>query len=95
MNKFNEGDIVLYRNGERYELGEVKQVIDYEHTFNKHQRQDGPFGEREASGEEVTEIRYKYRVWYHEGDTSALTDENLLISIKNIHAFEVVRKKAE
>lgn len=38
---------------------------------------------------------FKYRVWYHTGDTSALTDESNLHEIKNAYAFLVMRRKAD
>lgn len=41
-----------------------------------------------------TESGYKYRVWYHTGDTTAVTDERLLHEIKNEYAFRVIRKSA-
>jgi hypothetical protein len=41
-----------------------------------------------------TNDAYKYRVWYHTGDTTAVTDECLLHEIKNEYAFRVIRKSA-
>ncbi|MDD4070012.1 MAG: hypothetical protein PHF05_06130 [Candidatus Izemoplasmatales bacterium] len=40
-------------------------------------------------------IQFYYRVWYHTGDTSALTDERNLHEIKNVYAFLVMRRKAD
>jgi hypothetical protein len=36
-----------------------------------------------------------YRVWYHTGDTSALTDESNLHELKNAYAFLIMRRKAD
>ena len=41
-----------------------------------------------------TESGYKYRVWYHTGDTTAVTDERLLHEIKNEYAFRIIRRSA-
>ena len=65
MSKFNIGEVVLYQNGERFELGVVKEVLDN-----------------------------KYRVWYHTGDTTALTNEEHLHKIENAYAFNIIRKSA-
>lgn len=43
---------------------------------------------------EVVERR-GYRVWYHIGDTSALTDETNLHELKNAYAFLIMRRKAD
>ncbi len=40
-------------------------------------------------------IQYCYRVWYHTGDTSALTNEINLHELKNDYAFLVMRRKAD
>ena len=79
MSKFKQGDIVLYKNGERYQLGEIKEVLEFEETdiFND------------------IYIKYKYRVWYHSGNTTAITDESLLIPIDNIYNFTVIRHSVE
>ena len=79
MSKFKQGDIVLYKNGERYQLGEIKEVLEFEETdiFND------------------IYIKYKYRVWYHSGNTTAVTDESLLIPIDNIYNFTVLRHSVE
>ncbi len=69
MNKFNVNELVLYQNGERFELGIVKAIVE------------------KANG-------YAYRVWYHTGDTTALTDESLLHKVENSYAFNVIRKSA-
>lgn len=79
MSKFKQGDIVLYKNGERYQLGEIKEVLEFEETdiFND------------------IYIKYKYRVLYHSGNTTSVTDENLLIPIDNIYNFTVLRHSVE
>lgn len=89
MNKFNVEDVVLYQNGERFELGIVKEVIPYEQRA--YTKQDGLFGK--PSGELYE--AYKYRVWYHTGDTTALTDECHLRKIVNAYAFTILRKQAD
>lgn len=43
---------------------------------------------------ERTSGQVVYRVWYHTGDTTALTDERLLHSIENQYAFTILRKQA-
>lgn len=64
MSTFKVDDIVLYQNGERFELGVVKEVLD----------------------------KNKYRVWYHMGDTTAVTDGCNLHKIDNAYAFNIIRK---
>lgn len=81
--KFKEGQVVLYQNGTSFELGIVKEVVEL--------KQDGLYGE--PTGEDT--IQFYYRVWYHTGDTSALTDERNLHEIKNAYAFLVMRRKAD
>ncbi len=88
-NKFKVNDLVLYQNGTTFELGVVKEVI--EHEKKRAQRQDGLHGE--PTGD--TYLAYMYRVWYHTGETSALTDEHLLHPIKNSYAFLVLRRSAD
>lgn len=88
MNKFKVNETVLYKNGDRFELGVIKEVIPYERRT--HTKQDGLFGK--PSGELYE--AYKYRVWYHTGDTTALTDECYLHKIENAYAFNIIRKSA-
>lgn len=66
MGRFKVGDIVIYRNGNSYELGEIKRVLG-----------DGT-----------------YFVYYHMGETGALTKTRDLHRIKNAYAFDIRRKKA-
>jgi len=87
--KFNKGQVVLYQNGSTFELGIVKEVV--ERRVKKHLRQDGFYGK--PTGEDT--IQYCYRVWYHTGDTSALTDESNLHELKNAYAFLIMRRKAD
>ena len=87
--KFKEGQVVLYQNGTTFELGIVKEVV--ERRVKKHLRQDGLYGK--PTGEDT--IQFCYRVWYHTGDTSALTDENNLHELKNAYAFLIMRRKAD
>jgi hypothetical protein len=81
MSKFNVNEVVLYQNGDRFELGIVKEVLEREVP-------DFP------SDAEQT-IVYEYRVWFHTGDTSALTPEHCLHKIANSHAFTILRKQAD
>lgn len=56
---FKDGEIILYQNGDRYELGIVKGRYD------------------NSEGKEC------YRVYYHAGDTTALTDAMDMKKITN------------
>ena len=59
MSKFNVNEVVLYQNGDRFELGIVKEVLKWEVP-------------NLPSDAEQT-IVYAYRVWYHTGATSSYT----------------------
>ena len=74
--KFKQGELVLYQNGSKFELGVVKEVV----SLGSH---------------EENKIAYGYRVWYHMGETTALTDETLLHKIQNAYAFTVLRRSVE
>lgn len=96
MNKFNVGDVVLYQNGERFELGVIKSVL-----FQS--KKDAVLIDLASITPDVNlentylyneEGKYKYRVWYHTGDTTALTDEDLLHPIANAYAFSILRRSA-
>jgi hypothetical protein len=87
--KFKEGQVVLYQNGSTFELGIVKEVI--ERRVKQHLKQDGLYGE--PTGEET--VQFCYRVWYHTGDTSALTNESNLHELNNAYAFLIMRRKAD
>lgn len=67
MNKYKVGDLVLYQNGDRFELGIIKKKRDEE----------------------------SFWVWYHTGDTAALTHIRNLHKIINEYAFNVERKIAK
>lgn len=87
--KFKEGQVVLYQNGTSFELGIVKEVV--ERRVKQALRQDGLYGK--PTGEDT--IQFCYRVWYHTGDTSALTDEHNLHELRNAYAFLIMRRKAD
>lgn len=70
--KFKAGDIVLYQNGNTFELGLVKSVVDPN-----------------------TKYEYRYRVYYHTGSTTAVTDERNLHPIMNAYAFKVIKRSVD
>ncbi|MCM1130118.1 MAG: hypothetical protein NC310_00445 [Roseburia sp.] len=72
---FKVGEIVIYQNGDSYELGVVKEV-----------RVKTDWNGKPA---------YGYFVYYHTGDTAAMTDEYLLHKIANSYAFEIRRKRCD
>lgn len=84
--KFKEGQIVLYKNGDSYELGVVKSIVPQEY-------------DRPVIGSEpiqtYKDFNYSYFVWYHTGDTAALTDESDLHELRNAYAFLMLRRKAD
>ncbi|MDD4068840.1 MAG: hypothetical protein PHF05_00135 [Candidatus Izemoplasmatales bacterium] len=84
--KFKEGQIVLYKNGDTYELGVVKRIVPQEY-------------DRYVIGSEprqtYKDFKYSYFVWYHTGDTAALTDEFNLYELRNAYAFLMLRRKAD
>lgn len=84
MSKFKVGDIVLYQNGSTFELGRVKEVMNG--TLN----QMAMFG-----SEEIVLQEAKYRVWYHTGDTTAVTSESMLHKISNDYVFMILRRDAD
>ena len=71
--KFKVGEVVMYQNGDRNELGIVKKV----ESLGSH---------------EENRIAWGYRVWYHTGDTTAMTHESLLKPISNAYAYTVLRR---
>ena len=79
MSKFNVNEVVLYQNGDRFELGIVKEVLE------------GEVPDLPSDAEQTIE----YRVWYHTGDTTALTPEHCLHKISNAYAFTILRKQAD
>lgn len=76
MNKFKRNDVVLYQNGNQFQIGIVKDVVEI-------QEQDNLFND--------IYIKYKYNIWYHSNDTTEVIDETLLHPISNIHDFTVIR----
>lgn len=60
MTEFKEGQLVLYKGVNGYEIGKIKRI-----------RNDG-----------------KAFVWYHSGDTAALTDLGLLLPIVNDYCIQ-------
>ena len=91
-NKFNKSDVVLYKNGDTYELGIINTVLCRVQMFGKEWRVPLHFIEDD---QELYIVGYDYFVFYHTGSTTALTSEELLIPIKNIYAFNIIRKSAE
>jgi hypothetical protein len=63
----NVNDIIIYQNGDNFELGIIKEVLE----------------------------NNKYRIWYHTGDTTAVTDINNIHPIMNAYAFTILRKQAD
>lgn len=60
-------DIIIYQNGDNFELGIIKEVLNDN----------------------------KYRIWYHTGDTTAVTDIHNIHPIMNAYAFTILRKQAD
>jgi len=89
MNKFNVGEVVLYQNGSRNELGVIKEVVPTQVPLEI--RQDRTWVNHPTE----TRLIYRYRVWYHTGDTTALTDESLLKPVSNAGAFLILRRVEE
>ena len=93
MSKFKDGEAVIYKKGDIFQLGIIKQVMPIETTKRHYSKQDGLFGE--PTGEEYTETSYKYFVNYHRGETASLTNECDLLKIENAYAFEIRRIQAK
>ena len=91
--KFKNGETVLYKNGDTYQLGIIKRTIQHEKMIQTRLKQDGLNGE--PSGPIKTETKYSYFVHYHTGDTSSCTPEHALLKINNHYAFLVIRRTAE
>jgi hypothetical protein len=85
--QFAVGEVVIYRNGDSYELGVIKKIIQTEQRTYLKQQGFPPKGE--PDGEVVT--TYDYFVNYHTGDTAARTPEDCLHKIVNSYAFEISR----
>lgn len=91
QSKFKQNEIVLYQNGDTFQLGLIKEIIPVANSAFLKQQGFPPKGE--PQGEEFTS--YKYRIWYHTGDTAALTDESKLHKVENAYAFLILRRKAD
>ena len=91
-NKFNKDDVVLYKNGDTYELGVISIVVCRIQMPGKEWREPLCILKKEH---EQYVIGYDYLVFYHTGNTTALTPEELLIPINNIYAFTIIRKSVE
>lgn len=65
MTEFKEGQLVLYKGVNGYEIGKIKRIRNDNKAF----------------------------VWYHSGDTAALTDLDLLQPIINDYCIEELMKK--
>jgi hypothetical protein len=91
MNKFKVGQTVIYQNGSSFELGIVKEVIEREKRTYLRQQGYPPNGEPQG---ELFKY-YEYRIWYHTGDTSAITSESNLHEIVNEYAFLILRRKVD
>lgn len=105
-NKFKINETVLYKNGDTFELGIIKEIIEDEIddkakdalykekcsqcSYAKLCHDDCTYCEEFLEAATV----YKYRVWYHTGDTTAVTDEAHLHKISNAYAFNIIRKSA-
>src|SRR5690554_4224011 len=135
MSKFKKDEIVLYKNGDSYELGKIKEVIKPEHNHYWIGNEKYAIGSWEYNFEEqtlklytpanmiITELtlesdydlsddeiletleevfeeyyynnEHEYRVYYHTGDTSALTNESNLHKIKNSYAFMILKRNVD
>lgn len=85
--KFEVGEVVLYQNGTKFELGVVKKVIQFEKKTYLKQQGFPPKGEPAG---EIT-MAFDYFVYYHTGDTPARTSERDLHKIVNAYAFNIER----
>lgn len=86
MSKFKENEVVIYQNGDHFELGVVKKVVPK--PFTKVTKTTNA----EMIGEDN---HYSYFVLYHMGETAALTDEDNLRKISNEYAFLILRRSVE
>ena len=81
--KFKLFDLVLYRKGH--------------HTYAKDtdEYQLGIIKEVITKQYPDGSVSFSYRVWYHTGDTPALTDEGFLYPISNAYSYLVLRRKVD
>lgn len=80
--KYNVGQIIIYKNGDKYELGVVKNIIPI----------TGPTISEGDSGWSTQDIVLKgfdYFVNYHTGENAARTPENHMHEISNAYAFDI------
>jgi hypothetical protein len=86
--KFVEGEVVIYQNGDSFELGVIKQIVPY--AANTYLKEQGfpPTGEPVG----LPVIKFDYFVNYHTGDTAAKTPEDCLHKIVNKYAFDIARR---
>lgn len=109
-NKFKVGEPVLYKNGDTYQLGIIKEIIEpniEEIVYNKmcSNCPDSKYCHEECvecdeyinaiTDPASTDQVYKYRVWYHTGDTTAVTPEDKLYKIMNRYAFTILRHQTD
>lgn len=86
MSKFKENEVVIYQNGDHFELGVVKKVVPKRFTKVTKTTNAEMIGE---------DNHYSYFVLYHIGETAALTDEDNLRKISNEYAFLILRRSVE
>ena len=68
MKEFKEGQLVIYKGANGYEIGKIKRIKNYNQAY----------------------------VWYHGGDTAALTDLKLLNPIVNDYCIrDLLDKEVE
>lgn len=63
--RFKEGQLVIYKGSNGFEIGKVKKIIDNKSAW----------------------------VWYHGGDTAALTDLSLINPLINDYCVEDILNK--
>lgn len=91
MGKFKEKQIVIHKIENTYDLGEIKQSIDYEEK--SYTRDQGPFSTEEGKGPMI--LKTDYFTNFHTGDTASKTRGKDLFKIENEYAFLIVRKEAD
>lgn len=83
--KFKVGEIVVYKNGPTYHLGEIQEVIKL-----RTEERYGFIGTNKY-GYAV----YAYRALFNADDTTFQIDEDDLRQIDNANAFNITRKKVD
>lgn len=106
-NKFEIGEIVIYKNQDNFELGVVKEVIvksidDRMYSYlckgceyEKHCHEKCETCDDYETLKHTLNPLHLYRIWYHTGDTTALTEETNLYKIQNAYAFTILRKQVD